>query len=263
MSIVRSKDGTQIGYEKTGTGPLLILVDGALCSRANGPMAALALPLAREFTVIRYDRRGRGESGDTAPYAVAREVEDIEALINAAGDRASVYGLSSGAALALEAAAAGLPIMRLALYEPPFIVDDSRPPMPADYVARLNQLLAEDRRGDMVAMFMRSVEVPAFFVGLMRLMPVWKKLTAVANTLPYDLTILSGNQAGKPLSPDRWAAVTISTLVMDGGKSPPWMRHSAAALAQVLPNAQRRTLPGQNHMIGAAALAPTLLEFFR
>ncbi len=241
MSIVRSKDGTQIGYEKTGTGPLLILVDGALCSRASGPMVALALPLAREFTVIRYDRRGRGESGDTAPYAVAREVEDFEALINAAAE---------------------LPIDRLAVYEPPFIVDDSRP-MPADYVARLNQLLAEDRRGDMVAMFMKSVQIPAFFVGLMRLMPVWKKLTAVANTLPYDIAILAGNQSGEPLSPDRWAAVTISTLVMDGGKSPAWMRHSAAALARVLPNAQHQTLPGQNHMFGAAALAPTLLEFFR
>jgi pimeloyl-ACP methyl ester carboxylesterase len=261
-SEVHSNDGTRIGYDRTGDGPPVILIDGALCSRKMGPMEALAARLADRFTVFRYDRRGRGESGDTPPYAVDREIEDIAALIDVAGGSAYVCGVSSGAALALEAANRGLPISKLALYEAPFIVDDSRPPLLDDYRNTLTALLAAGRRGDAVALFMRAVQVPAPFVMLMRLMPVFGKLKAVAHTLPYDFAIVADNQRGQPLPADRWASATLPILVGAGGKSPAWMRNAQQALAGVLPNAELQTLPGQTHMVSDKVLAPLLLEFF-
>jgi pimeloyl-ACP methyl ester carboxylesterase len=247
-SEVHSNDGTRIGYDRTGDGPPVILIDGALCSRKMGPMEALAARLADRFTVFRYDRRGRGESGDT--------------LIDVAGGSAYVCGVSSGAALALEAANRGLPISKLALYEAPFIVDDSRPPLLDDYRNTLTTLLAAGRRGDAVALFMRAVQVPAPFVMLMRLMPVFGKLKAVAHTLPYDFAIVADNQRGQPLPADRWASATLPILVGAGGKSPAWMRNAQQALAGVLPNAELQTLPGQTHMVSDKVLAPLLLEFF-
>jgi pimeloyl-ACP methyl ester carboxylesterase len=263
MKKVRSKDGTPIAFDRSGEGPPIVLVDGALCYRASGPMGPLAALLAPHFTVFTYDRRGRGDSGDTAPYAVEREVEDIEALINEADGSAFVYGVSSGAALALEAANRGLAIRKLALYESPFIVDGSRPPTPTDFVAQLNELIASDRRGDAVKLFMKLVGVPTIFIVLMRCLPMWSKLTAVAHTLPYDITIVQDNQRGKPLPIARWARVTVPTLVADGGKSPAWMRNGTRALADVLPNAKYRTLDGQTHMVKAKAQAPMLVEFFK
>src|SRR5258708_27094946 len=262
MKKVLSKDGTPIAYDRTGKGPAIILVDGGLCYRASGPSGPLAALMAEKFTVFTYDRRGRGDSGNTPPYAVEREVEDIEALINEAGGSSFVYGISSGAALALEAANRGLPIKKLALYEAPFIVDDSRPPIPNDYLAQLNGLISEERRGDAVKLFMKLVGVPAVFVAIMRFMPAWSKLTAVAHTLPYDITIVQDNERGKPLPAERWASVTVPTLVVDGGKSPAWMRHGMQALADVLPNATHRTLEGQTHMVKPNVLAPALVEFF-
>jgi pimeloyl-ACP methyl ester carboxylesterase len=257
-----SKDGTAIAYDQFGKGPAIILVDGALCSRSFGPMPKLAPHLAQHFTVFTYDRRGRGESSDTKPYAVEREVEDLEALVKETGGSAFVYGISSGAALALEAANRGLAIKKLALYEAPFIVDDSRPPIPEGYLAQLNELIASDRRGDAVKLFMKLVGVPAIFVAMMRFMPAWSKLKSVAHTLPYDITIVQDNQRGKPLPPERWVSVTVPALVVDGGKSPGWMRHAMRALAEVLPNAQHRTLEGQTHMLEPKAIAPVLKEFF-
>lgn len=262
MNTVTSRDGTAIAFEKTGQGSAVIVVEGALCYRASGPSRPLARLLARHFTVYTYDRRGRGDSGDTASYAVEREVEDIEALIAEAGGAAFVYGISSGAALALEAATRPMGITKLALYEAPFIVDDGRPRVPEDNLARIGALVAAERRGDAVKYFMRQVGVPAPFIALMRFMPVWSKLKAVAHTLPYDFAILDGNQASKPLPTGRWSAVTTPALVMDGGKSEPWMRHATRALADALPDAQYRTLPGQTHMLKPEALAPILVEFF-
>jgi pimeloyl-ACP methyl ester carboxylesterase len=212
--------------------------------------------------VYRFDRRGRGESGDTPPYAVEREVEDIAALIAIAGGSAFVCGVSSGAALALEAANRGLPIRKLALYEAPFIVDDTRPPLLDDYRNALTNAIAAGRRGEAVALFMRAVQVPAPFVMLMRLMPVFGKLKAVAHTLPYDFAIVGENQRGLPLPSDRWASATLPILVGAGGKSPAWIRNAQQALADVLPNAELRTLPGQTHMVSDKALAPLLIEFF-
>jgi pimeloyl-ACP methyl ester carboxylesterase len=265
MSTVRSADGTAIFYTRAGQGPPLILVDGALCSRSFGPMPKLAEQLAPHFTVYTYDRRGRGESGDTAPespYSPDREIEDLEVLVAQAGDSVYLHGTSSGAALALEAAKHIRSIAKLAVYEAPFIVDDSRPPMPDDYLPRLKQLVADSRPGDAVKMFMRFVGTPAIFTAVMPLTPVWPKLEAAAPTLPYDLTILRDHQRGTPFTPGEWAAVKVPTLVAVGGKSPAWMTNAARALADSLPDATYRTLRGQNHMVKAQAIAPVLTGFF-
>ena len=240
----------------------MILVDGALCYRALGSSRPLAKLLAQHFTVFTYDRRGRGDSGDTAPYAVEREVEDIEALVNEAGGVAFIWGISSGAVLALEATNRLTGIKKVALYEAPFIVDDSHPATKDDWV-RINEAVATNRRNDAVKFFLKLVGLPALFVALMRLMPVWSKLKAVVHTIPYDGAIVQDNQRGKPLPANRWTCVTVPTLVMDGGKSPGWIRQANRSLANVLPNAKHCTLEGQTHMVKAEALAPTLVEFFK
>jgi pimeloyl-ACP methyl ester carboxylesterase len=258
---VVSRDGTRIAYDRVGSGPPVIAIVGALCSRALGPGVKLAPMLARRFTVFTYDRRGRGDSGDSAPYAVAREVEDLEALIVEAGGAACFFGHSSGAVLALRAAAHGLPIQKLALYEAPFIVDDARPSTENDW--RQIEAFVESGRPDAaVKAFMKSVGIPAFAIALMRWLPVWKTLTAVARTLPYDGAIVQEFQRGAPLPAATWARVTIPTLAIDGGKSPTWMRNGTRALAKVLPNAEYRTLEGQTHDVSAKALAPVLDAFF-
>jgi pimeloyl-ACP methyl ester carboxylesterase len=263
MKTAISRDGTRIAYDQLGGGSPVVLVGGAMNTRSFGPNGSLAELLAERFTVINYDRRGRGDSGDTAPYSVEREIEDLDALIEAAGGSASVFGISSGAVLALEAANRGLSIEKLALYEAPFIVDDSRSPVPDDYLRRLEGLVASDRRGDAVRLFMREgVGLPAVFVFMMRLMPAWSKLKAVAHTLPYDAAFVDDYQKGKPLPAERWTSVTMPTLVAVGGKSPDWMRHAMQELADVLPDATHNTLEGQTHIVKAEALAPVLVEFF-
>ena len=262
MTTVRSADGTAIAYTRAGQGPPLILVDGALCSRSFGPMPKLAEQLAPHFTVYTYDRRGRGASGDTKPYSPDREVEDLEALAALAGDPVYLHGTSSGAALALEAAKHIRSIAKLAVYEPPFIVDDTRTPMPDDWLPRLENLVADGRRGDAVKMFMRFVGTPAIFTAVMPLTPVWSKLKAAAPTLPYDITIMHEHQRGRPLTSAEWAAVKVPTLVGAGGKSPAWMTNGTRALAEALPDTAYRTLPDQNHMVKAQVIAPVLTEFF-
>jgi pimeloyl-ACP methyl ester carboxylesterase len=260
MGKVISKDGTAIVFDKSGEGAAIILVSGAFTTRSQPTMVQLAALLAPHFSVFNYDRRGRGESGDTPPYAVEREVEDLAALIKEAGGSAFVWGWSSGAALALEAAAGGLAITRLALYEPPYTVDDSRPPLPKDCVARITEMIASGRRGDAVEYFMtRTAETPAEIVAQMRNAPMWSGLEAVAHTLIYDITIMGGNNA---LQTGRVASVTVPTLVIDGGASPTWMHNAAQAVAHTLPHAQRRTLPGQTHGVSAEVIAPVLEEFF-
>jgi len=259
---VRSKDGTTIAFTRAGSGPALIIVDGALCRRDFGPAGPLAKELAPHFTVFTYDRRGRGESGNTEPYAVEREVEDLDALIRAAGGSAYVVGISSGAALALEAARRGLKIEKLATYEAPFIVDSTRTPITTDYLAQLTQLIAENRRGEAVKQFMRFVQVPPIGIFVMQLMPAWRKLKAAAPTLVHDITIVERYQRGQALPADHWAAVTQPTLVIDGGKSPEWMRNAQRDIARVVPGATTRTLAGQTHIVSATVLAPVVVEFF-
>jgi len=256
MSKVTSRDGTTIAFDRMGEGPPVILVCGGSVDRmSNAPLAAL---LAEHFTVFNYDRRGRGDSGDTAPYAVDREVEDIEALIAEAGGSALLYGTSSGAALALEATASGLPITKLALWEPPFIPDESARP-PANQVETYNELVAAGRRGDAVEFFMtKVVGMPAEFVAEARNAPWWPAQEALAHTLAYDATIMGDYS----LPTERAASVKAPTLVIAGGADFPWMRETAQALAEALPDGQTRTLEGQGHDVDPAVLAPALVEFF-
>jgi len=261
MSTVRSSDGTTIAFDRVGDGPPVIVVGGAMSDCAA--VAPLAAILAPRFTVFAYDRRGRGDSGDTPPYAVAREVEDLAALIDEAGGSAFAFGHSSGAALALEAAVRGLPLAKLSLYEPPFIVDDSRPPVPDDYVARLDELTAAGRRGDAVEYFMTvAVGLPRDAAAELRNAPMWPAMERLAHTIAYDGAVMGGNLSGKPL-PREWAtSVTVPTLVLDGERSEPWQHNAVQALADLLPAARRLTLAGQDHGAAPEVLAPVLEEFF-
>jgi pimeloyl-ACP methyl ester carboxylesterase len=257
-----SADGTTIAFETTGHGPALVLVDGALCSRTMGPSGDLSAQLADRFTVVRYDRRGRGGSGaGTSPYAVGREVEDLLAVLAAVGGHAHVLGISSGAALALEAARGGAPIDRLAVFEAPFILDDTHPANDPLLPERLQELVDRGRRGQAVATFLRTVGAPAPMVALMRLTPVWRKLTAVAHTLPYDLSIVVPFEQGEPLPDGYYDAVAVPTLVLVGGRSPAYMRSSQAAIADALTGGRLDVLPRQTHMVKAAVLAPVVADF--
>jgi len=260
MPQVTSKDGTAIAYDRIGQGSAVVIVGGVLGDRSQ--QAPLAQLLASRFTVYNFDRRGRGESEDTPPFAVEREVEDLEAMLNAAGGSAFVYGTSGCAVLCLEAAARGLSprMKKLALWEPPYIVDDSRPPVPQDYLEQLRKMLHEGRRGDMIELFFtQAVGMPAAFVAPMRQSPFWAAQEAFAPTLVNE-AILMGNGDFK-LPKERIAKATAPILVMDGGTTP-WLSHAADAVADTLPNAQRRTIAGQPHNVDPQALAPVLVEFF-
>lgn len=257
-----SADGTRVAYEVTGSGPALVLVDGALCHRAFGPSRPTAEALSATFTVHTYDRRGRGESGaGESPYSLEREIEDLAAVIEAAGGRVSLLGFSSGAALALEALRSGVQVERLATYEAPFILDGTHEPNDPRLAEQMQGHVDAGRRGDAVKLFMHTVGAPGFMVVMMRLMPVWRKLTAVAHTLPYDLEIVLRHEQGRPLPDGYYDAVTVPTLVMAGGKSPEYMRNAQAAIADALPDARLEVLPGQRHMVKPKVVAPLVAEF--
>jgi pimeloyl-ACP methyl ester carboxylesterase len=260
-SYVTSADGTRIAYETLGTGPALILVDGAMCHRGFGPNRGLATALADHHTVYIYDRRGRGDSGNTLPWSEDREIDDLAALLQAAGGTAHLFGCSSGAVLAADAASRISGFTKLALYEPPFIVDDTHEPREPTFTADTEALIARDDRTGALKKFMRHVGMPGLMLAVMPLTPPWKKLKAVAPTLPYDLHILGDTGRGAALDARRWNGVTIPATVMDGGKSPQYMRNAAKALSEALPKATYRTLPGQTHMFKAAVLAPAVAEF--
>ncbi len=261
METVTSKDGTKIAFDQSGEGPALIIVTGAIQYRAfDEGTAQLEALLAPQFTVIHYDRRGRGDSGDTLPFAVQREIEDIEALIDHAGGSALVYGMSSGAALAMEATIAlGPKIAKLAMYEAPYNSDESVRHGWIEYRKQLTETLAAGQRGDAIVLFMRLVGMPADQAQGMSQSPIWPMFEAVAPTLAYDAAAL-GDEADVPV--EHAAQVTVPTLVMDGGASFPFMRVTATALAEAMPHGQHRTLEGQTHQVDSAALAPVLREFF-
>ncbi|MFG1706295.1 alpha/beta fold hydrolase [Nonomuraea sp. M3C6] len=263
MNTVTSKDGTPIAFERHGEGTPLILVDGASSYRAFNPLGPqLGDLLGASHTVYAYDRRGRGDSGDTSPYSVDREIEDLGALIAEAGGTAHVLGFSSGAVLALDAAAAGLPIIRLTLYEPPFVVDDSRPAVPGDYLERLDALLAEGRRGEALELFFSTAAgFPAEFVAGMKADPIWAALEAIAPTTAYDGRIMADTMTGRPLPRDRWSSASVPTLVLYGGASESWLVNAARAVSGLLPQAGLRALPDQTHNVTAEALAPALAAF--
>jgi pimeloyl-ACP methyl ester carboxylesterase len=267
MRTTNSRDGTTIAYDRDGEGDPLVLVAGAFSYRRYPGQVKLARLLAAHFTVYSYDRRGRGDSGDTSPYAIEREIEDLAAVISAAGGRAHVWGLSSGAVLALEAAAAGLPIAKLAVQEPPLVVnpDDRQPP--ADLLQRLTAQIDAGQRAAAVRYFMvDGMGAPSFVPALLRLMPgAWKALTAVAHTLPYDATLLHGYQEGHPLPAGQWASVTVPVLVMCGAskETPVFLQNAARAVAAALPDGrltQRRGL-GHTKALNAPVIAAILTDF--
>lgn len=256
MNTVRSADGTTIAYDRAGAGPAIIFVVGAFNERST--CAPLAGALRSRFTVITYDRRGRGDSGDTAPYAVDREIDDLDALIAGAGGSAFVFGYSSGAILAMLAAARGSAIDRLALYEPPFTAGGPEPAA-ADAAARLAELIAAGRRGDAVAYFQTEVVgIPAAVVAQFRNAPMWPALERIAHTLVYDATICGDGT----LPADSAAAVKAPTLVLGGTASAPALRRAARAAADAIPGARHHSLEGQTHEIVADVTAPVLADFF-
>lgn len=261
---VTSKDGSRIAYDRHGSGPAVILVGGALSYRKFSKMEELATLLAGRCTVINYDRRGRGDSTEVKPFALEREIEDIAALIETEGGSASLWGWSSGGALALRAASAGIGIQNLSVYEVPFTVDPAAKRPTPDYGERLDELVAAGDRGGAAKHFMRNaIGVPAPFVALMRLMPMWKGIKATALTLPYDWAALGKHTMyGASLNAEEWASVTVPTLVAYGGKSPAVLQQGSRALAEALPNAELRELKGVSHNVKMPILAPVLADFF-
>lgn len=261
MRTVISRDGTRIAFESRGSGPAVIIVLGALADRHAGSLQRLVDLLAEEFAVCTYDRRGRGESGDTQPYAVEREVEDIDALIDAVGDRAFLYGHSSGGALALLAAAAlGDRVRGLAVYDVPYTEDPQGRVAWTEYVSRLTGLLADGKKGDAVALFLRVTGLSDEQVAGLRQTPAWPAMEAAGQTLAYDHAAILGPEAAVPV--DAAARVTAPTLVLNGGASFPFMRAPAERLSTIVPHARLRVLEGETHDVRPEAIAPVLAEFF-
>jgi pimeloyl-ACP methyl ester carboxylesterase len=255
---VTSKDGTSIAFDRLGDGPPIILVCGGSVDRMSN--AGLAAVLATDFTVFNYDRRGRGDSSDTLPYAVEREVEDIDAVVAAAGGSAYLYGTSSGAALALEAARrlGSKKITKLALWEPPFIMDENARP-PADQVAQYDAMIAEGRRGDAVEYFTaKVVGLPPEFVAFAKTQPFWAAQEKIAHTLAYDATVMGDYSV--PL--EEAAEVTVPTIVLTGSASFPFFAASAAAIADAMPDARADVLQDQEHNVDPTVIGPALKTFF-
>ncbi|WP_327258731.1 alpha/beta fold hydrolase [Streptomyces sp. NBC_01240] len=256
MDKTLSRDGTLIAYRRRGEGPPVILVGGALSTAATeAPLAGLLVP---DFDVVTYDRRGRGSSGDSGPYAVEREIEDLAALVTAVGGRASVFGLGAGGALALEARAAGLPVDRLAVYEPPYTPGPSGVRFKAYCTARLHRTLSAGDREGAVELFLSVTGVPDDVIARMRRAPLRQGLVSMAHTLAYDDALLGDGT----IPAERFASVTARTLVVCGGFSPTRARLSTRALADALPRARHRTLTGQTRELAPQAMAPVLAEFF-
>lgn len=263
MSTVTSADGTTIAFEAFGEGRPLILIDGATAHRAvNQLNDEVGQLLTDRFRTYAYDRRGRGASTDTAPYAIQREIEDIAALIEDAGQPAILFGWSSGSLLALDAAAAGLPVAGLVLFEPPVVIDDVRPPLPTDYVEQLDAFVAEGRRDKAAELFMTAAAMlPAEAIPGMKQSPYWAPVEEIAHTISYDGRIMGTTMSGNPLPADRWADVKAPVLVLYGDKTWPALSAGAEAVAAHLPTATLKAIPGENHATEAATLAPVLREF--
>ncbi|MBX9427580.1 MULTISPECIES: alpha/beta fold hydrolase [Streptomyces] len=260
MNTVQSADGTTIAYDRSGEGEPLILIGGSFSERAHPVMTQLAGELAPHFTVYNYDRRGRGDSGDAAEYAVEHEIEDLAALIAEAGGSAKVFGMSVGGALALKAAAAGLNITQIALYDPPYVVEETGPRPPAGFTEKLAELAASDRRGEAVEFFMvEGMGGPAEAIAGMKFAPFWPSLEALAHTLPYDTTILGEDFA---LPTEELGSVAVPVHVVHGGDADAWLHASAKAVEEAVPGASRHTLVGQGIAVDPAVLAPELKNFF-
>jgi pimeloyl-ACP methyl ester carboxylesterase len=257
-----SKDGTIIAYGKTGNGPPVFLIDGVICFRRLGPLSRLAKLLSSHFTVYTYDRRGRGESGNTPPYSLDREIEDLEALVQLEKRPVCVFGNSSGAALALKAAERISQIQRLAIFEAPFAIDPEHPSPSPGFLIEFNRLLAENRKGAALKSFLLAIDLPPWFVALGPLMPAWWKAKSVLHTVPYDLSIIGERRIGG-FPPGLFSSVKVPVLVLGGEKSPSWTRNAMRALADALPQARYQTLAKQTHLVDPKALRPVLKDFFQ
>ena len=261
-----SKDGTLIAYEQTGSGALLILVSAALTDRDGD--RPLAKQLASSFTVLNYDRRGRGKSANTEPYAAEREIEDLQALVNTSTRPVYLFGSSSGAVLALDAAnRLGTKVAKVFLYEPPFIVDKTRPPLSESLLNEVNAALAAKHRAGAVALFFnKGMGIPKPGILFMQLlMPAWADMVKLAHTAPYDLMILAGTQSGKPLPRDRWCHANAPTMVAVGAKSEPFFPSGAKALAGLLPTVSYKSLDDLDHsavLMAPQAIATAVRQFF-
>jgi pimeloyl-ACP methyl ester carboxylesterase len=262
MDKIISKDGTQIAYDKMGQGPALVLVDGAFCYRDNGVTPRLVPLLANFFTVYSYDRRGRGESTDTKPYAVEREIEDLEAIVGATKETPFVCGFSSGAALLLQSVCKGLAVKKVALFEPPYVVVNSEDTQPPDDAAtKLASLTNQGKKSEAVKYFMTKVMgMPGFIVFLFKLFgkSIWKKNESVANTLSYDVAIMGNYSVPKKVA----ASISVPTVVIGGEKSPRILKNAVEAVANSIPQSQIRMLKGQSHNVSMKVLAPCLIDFF-
>ncbi|MFF9861025.1 alpha/beta fold hydrolase [Streptomyces tendae] len=250
-----SRDGTRIAYERSGRGPAVVLVSGAMSTGAT--MAPLAAELSGGFDVTVYDRRGRGASGDTAPYTVEREIEDLAALIEALGGQASLYGMSSGGALVLRAAASGLPVRRVAVYEVPYAVDDAAARAAAEYTGRLAEVLGQGRRGDAVELFLRHTGLGEEMIRGARQSPMWAGMESVAPSLAYDDAVLGDGRVPR----SEIAAISVPLLVLAGGASDAWWHEAARAIADAAPEGTYGTVDRQTHMVEPGVLAPVLAEF--
>ncbi|MGW0085841.1 alpha/beta fold hydrolase [Streptomyces sp. NPDC003393] len=251
-----SRDGTSIAYQRTGRGPVVVLVSGAMSTGAT--VAPLAAALADRFSTVVYDRRGRGESGDTAPYAVEREVEDLAAVLDAVGGEAALYGISSGGALVLRAAASGLPVSRVAVYEPPFEVREDDGREHAEYSGALAAALAEGRRGDAVELFLRVTGLAEQMIVSARQSPMWPGLEAIAPTLAYDDAVMGDGTVPREML----ASITVPVLAAAGDASPDRMREAARQVALAASQGTYRLLKGQTHAVEPEVLAPVLAEFY-
>lgn len=257
METVVSEDGTTIAYDKTGSGPALVLVAGASCARDVN--LGFAAAFAEHFTVYNYDRRGRGDSTDTAPYAVGREVEDLETVIAATGETPVLIGFSSGAALAALAVAAGSDVRKLVLWEAPYSTDPDGPRRAKEYEDELTKRLSEGRNGDASELFMQLVGIPDEMIAGMRQAPFWAGMEAVAPTLAYDAAVMGDST----VPTDQYATIAVPTLVLDGGASPQALRSGSVAVADAVPGSTYKTLDGQEHNVAPEALVPAVVEFCR
>lgn len=257
---VFSADGTPIAYETFGTGPALIAVGGATCDRAL--MRSTAQAFGEYVTAVNYDRRGRGDSGDTQPYAVEREIEDLAALIDRTGGSAHLYGHSSGAGLVLRAVAAGLPVESFVLHDPPYSPEDPQARSETRRLGRtLRDLLRENRRDEALELFLSFTGMPDEMVGGLRGSPRWGELVALAPTLAYDSTVMGDVERGGALPEGLAVRADRPGLVLVGGESPPFMAEVAARLADLLPDGRLRQLEGHGHVVPPEVLAPVVAQF--
>lgn len=269
MATVTSKDGTKIGFDKIGSGPAVILINGAMAYRSavDPTLAQLAELMSKDFTVYNFDRRGRGESTDNSDvetFTKEREIEDVQALIEEAGGEVMLVGFSSGSALALETAAVTPGVRKVSTYEFPCIVDNGREPL-EDYEGQVTKLVRENKIEELLEWWLtKVVGMPAEFVGGMKQDPnFWDSMKATAPTIAHDAAFMTEFMKGQPLPAGYWSKVTVPTLVIDGGASPSWMHNASEALAEQLPEATRATLEGQTHSVDASKLAPVVIDFFK